>query len=307
MKSVIIIFSIVFFSISLTVNASGKPTHEQVEKLVAAAWKEPPRSIDVTYYRTLKDSTKTEQHFRKIYEESADRMFGTKEELSPDVLIQRERMIQMNIDVASARWKNGHKSKNRIRFDMDRLRIDSVSGNPATNFIGEDGEEGLWPEKKIGPNTPFENTYINVPDQDGDYLRYDISHADNKSITIRKVKGVLRHDINRLMSFTAIPSNLFIKIKLGIKKNGSYEPDYRVIDYRKTPADQKMADIASLKRQLKDENRGRRFRALIELKDLMKDKPAELKEIATSMLDDEEANIREASAWILQSLDADSQ
>ncbi|RKY06513.1 MAG: hypothetical protein DRP65_11695, partial [Planctomycetota bacterium] len=223
MKSVIIIFSIVFFSISLTVNASGKPTHEQVEKLVAAAWKEPPRSIDVTYYRTLKDSTKTEQHFRKIYEESADRMFGTKEELSPDVLIQRERMIQMNIDVASARWKNGHKSKNRIRFDMDRLRIDSVSGNPATNFIGEDGEEGLWPEKKIGPNTPFENTYINVPDQDGDYLRYDISHADNKSITIRKVKGVLRHDINRLMSFTAIPSNLFIKIKLGIKKNGSYE------------------------------------------------------------------------------------
>jgi len=32
------------------------------------------------------------------------------------------------------------------------------------------------------------------------------------------------------MSFTAIPSNLFIKIKLGIKKNGSYERDETKIE-----------------------------------------------------------------------------
>jgi hypothetical protein len=49
---------------------------------------------------------------------------------------------------------------------------------------------------------------------------------------------------------------------------------------------------------------GRGFQALIRLKDIMKDKPAELKEIATSMLDDEESNIREISAWILQSLES---
>ena len=136
----------------------------------------------------------------------------------------------MNVDIRLKAWEDGLKVKRRVCYDGEHFRIDSVYGSPATNYISEDGEEGLWPEKKIGPNTPFENTSINVPDQDGDYLRYDISHADNKSIIIKKVKGLLRHDINRLMSFTAMPTDLFIKMKLGIKKNGSYERDETKIE-----------------------------------------------------------------------------
>ena len=430
MKKIIFLIA---FSVILSTDASGVLTSEQVEKLVAAAWKEPPRSIDVTYYRTLKDSTKTEQHFRKIYEEGADQMHGPKEQLSPKELTRRERNVQMNVDIQLKAWEDGRKFKSRLRFDGGHFRMDRIYGNPATTYVDESGQKKFRPEKKLGPNTPFETTSIDITDQNGGCLRYSISHADNQSVTIRKVKGMSRHEINRLMSFTAIPTDLFIKIKLGIKKNGTYErdetkieklkigeldsinvdiqpdkdapetrdkikvefinpskqttmiftmicsrkdysivyncefrnlstgdlvferradnfdsqgfphnfieiqydnsgqvnfsdefriesvslnktipseafefssPDYRVTDYRKTPVEQKEADIAYLKRQLKDEKPGRRFQALIRLKDLVKDKPAELKEIATSMLDDEEANIREMSAWILKSLEA---
>lgn len=432
MKKVIIIVSLVF-SVSLTVDASGSLTSEQIEKLVAAAWKEPPRSIDVTYYGTKKDSTKTEQYFRKVYEESAERMDGPRGQLSPDEIKDKERMIQMNVDIELAAWKDGHKAKRRIYYDGERFRIDWVYGNPETNFIGKDGEEVIWPEKKLGPNTPFENTSINVPDQNGGYLNYSIFHEDKKSIIIRKVKNMSGHEINRLMSFTAMPTDLVIKMTLGIKKDGSYErdetkieklkigeldsinvdiqpdkykpetrdkielefinpskqttakftmvcsrkdysivyncesrnlstgklvferradifdsqgfphnyievqydnsgqvkfsdefqiesvslnkpipseafefssPDYRVTDYRKTPVEQKEANIAYLKRQLKDEKPGRRFRALIQLKDLIKDKPAEFKEIATSMLNDKQPEVRMAAESILKSLES---
>jgi len=433
MKKVFIIVSFVF-SVSLTFDASGAPTSGQVEKLVAAAWKELPRSIDVTYYRTLKDNTKTEQHFRKIYEEGADQMHGPKEQLSPNELARRERNIQMNVDIQLAAWQDGHKVKRRICYDGERFRIDWVFGNPATTYVDEGGQKKFRPEKKLGPNTPFETTSIDITDTDGGYLRYSISHADNKSVTIRKVKGISTFDNSRLMSFTRIPSSMFLQIKLGKKQNGSYEPDetkiaklklgalesinidiqpdkdapetrdkikvefinpsnqttmiftmicsrkdysivyncefrnlstgqlvlerradnfdsqgfphnfieiqydnsgqvkfseefriesvslntpipsevfdftppadYKVTDYRKTPDEQKSADIEYFKGWLKDENWTRRYRALTRLKELLKENPDQFKEIATSMLNDKQPQVRMTAESILKSLES---
>jgi hypothetical protein len=79
---------------------------------------------------------------------------------------------------------------------------------------------------------------------------------------------------------------------------------YKVTDYRKTPDEQKAADIEYFKSWLKDENWTRRYRALTRLKELMKDKPVEYKEIVTSMLNDKQPQVRMAAESVLQSLES---
>ena len=219
MKKIIVILSFVF-SVSLTVDASGEPTHEQVDRLVASAWKEAPRSIDVTYYGTIKDSTKTEQHFRKIYEEAADQRYGPKEQLSPNELTRRDRMIQMNLDIRLKAWEDGRKFKSRVRFDGERFRIDRVYGSPSTTYVNESGQKKFRPEKRLDLNTSFETTSIEIPDQNGGYLRYEFFHTDKKSVTIRKVKVMSTFDNSRLMSFTGVPCAMLLKMKLANKENG---------------------------------------------------------------------------------------
>ena len=61
MKRVIIILLTIFTVNSSMAETSGLPTYEQTKKLAAAAWKSPPRSIDVTYYLTAQDNRRTEE------------------------------------------------------------------------------------------------------------------------------------------------------------------------------------------------------------------------------------------------------
>ena len=432
MKKVFIILLLVF-SVSLMVDASGAPTSEQVEKLVAVAWKEPPRSIDVTYYGTTKDYTKTEQKFREIYEEVADQMYGPKQNLSPNQLKRRDRMVQMNVKGRLKEKTEGRKVKYRIRFDGDHCRVDKVHGSPARTLVNESGEKESLPGKKIGADTPFETTSIEMRDNDYGYSRCELSHT-KQIAKMRKIEDRQKFENSRLMSFVMIPHATLIKMKLGSNESGSYKPnetkieqlklgtldsididirpdedapgtrdkielqfytpskqaiiksmmicskqdysvvysyearnpasgdltlerrannfdaqgfphnfieikyddtgqiqfseefeiesvhlniqippedfefappkDYKVTDLRKTPDERQVAEVARLKGWLKDENWTRRYRALTRLKELMKDKPAEFKEIATSMLNDKQPQVRMAAESVLQSLES---
>jgi hypothetical protein len=49
MKRVIVILA-VLFTVNVIADTPVSPNYEQAGKLVAAAWKFPPRSIDITYY-----------------------------------------------------------------------------------------------------------------------------------------------------------------------------------------------------------------------------------------------------------------
>ena len=93
MKKVIVILLTVFTVNSSMAETSALPTYEQALKLATAAWKSPPRSIDVTYYITAKDNTRTEEKLRQIYKGAFDKEYGPDEQLNPDMLERKEREI----------------------------------------------------------------------------------------------------------------------------------------------------------------------------------------------------------------------
>jgi hypothetical protein len=84
--------------------------------------------------------------------------------------------------------------------------------------------------------------------------------------------------------------------------------DYHVVDYEMTPADQQAtmqaAETARLKEWLQDEDWTRRVRALAGLKKHLRENPAELNDIATSMQNDDHPQVRKTADWILQSLES---
>lgn len=163
------------------------PTYEQANKLAAAAWKSQPRGIDVTYYLTVKDNTKTEEQIRQIYKDVFDNEYGPDEELSPEERERKEKEIQVNVENRLIELRE-RRTKCRVRFDGDSYRIDNVYGSPdRTIKTIQEGivREVFQPEKKLDANTPFEITWIEIPDANNGFEFYHYSH-DHKTLRIEK-------------------------------------------------------------------------------------------------------------------------
>jgi len=227
MKKVIVILSIVI-SVKVIANTPSFPSYQQAEKLVAAAWKAPPQSIDITYYVTVRDTTKTEQDLREIYEKAHEQMYGPPEKLNSYMLENRERFVRMNVGrCLKEQQKIGRRHKLRIRFDENRQRVDQVYGPPARTALKSSGKEEFLPEKKLDANTPFDMSIVEVKDVNDISTRFEYVHS-NKTATRKKVKrrsSLKNGMINKLIE---MPNGLLLRMKMGTNMNGSLGGPYDV-------------------------------------------------------------------------------
>ncbi|MBN2181413.1 MAG: hypothetical protein JW715_05830 [Sedimentisphaerales bacterium] len=222
MKRVIIILLSIFaanFSIAAT---SALPAYEQAKKLAVAAWKSAPRSIDVTYYSTIKDNTKTEEKLRQFYTELFENEYGPDEKLSPEMLKRKEEDIQINVESELAEQKQGgRKVKYRVRCDGICYRIDRVDGSPSRTVGKGAALEQFMPGKKLDANTPFERSLIETPAPTNGFVRYTYFHGlkvaeiekMNQSPTI--VKNC------KISNILMMPNALILQMKLGTRRNSS--------------------------------------------------------------------------------------
>jgi len=206
------------------------PTYEQANKLATAALKTPPRSIDVTYYSTVKDNTKTEEDIRKVYKEVLDSEYGPDEKLSPEMLEQKEKEIKINVDNRLIELRE-RRSKCRVRFDGSRYRIDKVYGSPDRTI--KTIQEGIvrdvfQSEKKLDTNTPFETTWIEIPDANNGFEFYHYNH-DLKTVSIEKRKNTQAAiEYGKISYILKMPNAFILQIKLGTRKDNSAGEPYDI-------------------------------------------------------------------------------
>lgn len=413
--------------------APGNPDAEQIRKLVAAAWKPSPATLDITFYKTSKDLTKDQAYYQQLYEDAFSDMEGPRENLSPAKAKIRDQAVQLNVDIQLLEKEVGRKHKMRLRYTGDRQRTDFVSGIPArTVFKGTDRER-TDPGKPLNAGTPYSNTHIELIEKDKDGKRYEYSH-EPRTATVQTIKAGNPNLFNTMAAFALWPAGAAEQLKdklsrrnpqgerqpdesklellrsgrlpdLGLtvepdpdapqakvriqvalgktakpiaqvilicdkddfskvfvmewrspstgnlirsETRGDYDPQgyphtisvveydgkgnqtrqelyqidavqwngpipaeafrladakaYPVIDRDKSPADQKEQQIAGYKEQLKDPESIRRLQGLSALREFLKDRPDELRNIAASMQKDENPNVRKFAEQILRSI-----
>lgn len=230
MKRVIFILLTVFTVNSSMADTSVLPTYEQAVKLVAAAWKPPPRSIDVTYYITVKNNRRTEEKLRQIYEGAFDQMYGPDEELNSFMLERKKMGIQMNVDNRLAeQQQGGMKIKYRVRFDGNRYRLDKVYGSPDRTILKGTAQEEFLPGKKLDANTPFEMTYIDTLTLTNGFERYKYSHGD-KGASIGKIEHspTKSFENDAISKILIMPNASILQMKLGTRQNNLVTEPYDI-------------------------------------------------------------------------------
>jgi hypothetical protein len=230
MKRVIVILLTTVFIVNYSMaDTSALPTYEQAVKLVSAAWKSPPISIDVTYYSTVKDNTRTQEKLRQIYKGAFDEEYGPDEELSSEMLERKERDTQMNVDNALAeQQQGGTKAKFRVRTNGNSYRIDRVFGSQDRTILQDTAQEQFQPGKKLDANTPFEQTFIETPTATNSPELYIYYHV-NKVATIEKIESSRTAVEDRKISeILMIPNALILQMKLGTRLNNVEAEPYDI-------------------------------------------------------------------------------
>ena len=202
---------------------SGIPTEEQVQKLAAAAWKEPIKSIDVTFYKDYTTAPEPVEQIRKRAEEFADSEFKGRslDELKPYEIERRNKIIEANFKNWVESQKFPRKIKKRVRISGDNQRIDFVK---------------VGPDKELGPNTPFVHTFINTKDANtGEFVSYHYAGEMN-TVFVDTTKWAKE----TIAQFAGIPfaTALTLRFFLGIDQ-GSTPTSLNYI-----PDPNKMAELA---------------------------------------------------------------
>jgi len=228
-KMKVIIRIAVFMLVSLPLYAKSVPgsvpTEEQVTKLAAAAWKEPVHTIDVTLYKDVTKPPKSVEELRQMFEDAFNKGKGRpKENLSPAELEMRNRDIQLNVEREVNAQEVGRKIKERIRISGHRQRIDQVLGWPKMVLLQGTPYEEVRPEVVLGPNTPYEMTYVNLGDKrKGDYTSFAYYHA-NKTARITNNRNSMwaQSDIIGMLA----PPGIFITFQrqIGVNKGTTSQP-----------------------------------------------------------------------------------
>ena len=227
-RHIIAVILSVCFSSNLLAESYRLPTQQQVQKLVAAVWKSPPRSIDVTYYSTVKDNTRTEEKLRQIYKEAFDEEYGPDEELSAEMLERKNRGIQSNVESQLAAQHHGIKGKYRVRSDGIHWRIDQVYRRPERSTRKGTASEEFLPAKKLDANTPFETTVIETPSPTIGFELCTYSHSGKTAmVEKRKVSSTIVSN-NKINNILMMPNAVILKMKLGTRNNESATEPYDI-------------------------------------------------------------------------------
>jgi len=201
----------------------GIPTEGQVQKLAAAAWKEPIKSIDITFYQDYTKVPEPVEQIRKRAEEFADRELEGRslEELTPYEIERRNIIIEENYKNWIENQKFPRKIKNRVRISGDNQRIDMVI---------------VRLNEPLGLDTPFVNTYVNTKDVNtGNFVSYHYASEMNTVFVDTSMWAE-----QTIAQFAGVPfaTALTLQLFLGIDQ-GSTPKSLNYI-----PSPNKMAELA---------------------------------------------------------------
>jgi hypothetical protein len=183
------------------------PTKEQLDKLVVAAWKERPHSIDVTLQVEVTWPPKSVEQIRQEIEDFFEKEIAALGENPHPVLLERTKAsIEKNIQRRIKQQEFPRLIRKRIRISGDKQRVDQV--------IAEGGEQ-------LDCEIPFEGTYVNVGDRNSeDFFSFHYEHKI-KSATIEAKSGWVRRDPAR---FACLPLGGVLKAVLGVNQGTKTEP-----------------------------------------------------------------------------------
>jgi hypothetical protein len=217
-RSDILVLLLVVLACSFTYAASENiavPTEEQAQKLAAAAWKEPIKSIDVTFYKDYTTVPMPVEEIHKKIEQFFDEELGGRSlnELNPYEIESRNKNIEANVKNWVENQKFPRKIKKRVRISGDNRRSDFVT---------------VGPNEPLGPDTPFVHTFVTTKDANtGEFVRY---HYANEINTI--FVDITKRPEDPITKFAGMPfeTALFFRILLGIDqgsnpKSINYIPD----------------------------------------------------------------------------------
>jgi len=217
-RSNILISLLVVLACSFTYAGSENiaiPTEGQVHKLAAAAWKEPIKSIDVTFYKDYTGVPESIDQIRKRVEESADKEFKGRslDELKPYEIEMRNKMIEANFKNWVEGQKFPRKARSRVRISDDEQRIDMVK---------------VGPNEPLGPDMPFVDTFINTKNANtGNWVSYHYA-GDINAVFVDTTTWTKEN----IAQFAGVPiiTARFLQFFLGINQSGTpkslnYIPD----------------------------------------------------------------------------------
>lgn len=144
--------------------SSSIPNGDQVAKLVAACWKAPPSSIDVTLCKEVTSPPMSLDTIRtsvnKLFDASEDGARYRKD--NPEDVKARNAEIEQEVQRIVTEQQSPRILEQRIRIEGDRYRVDQVIVKPGM---------------ELAPDTPFEQTYVNSGNRrKGDGTHFDYDH-----------------------------------------------------------------------------------------------------------------------------------
>lgn len=216
---------LVFLACSFTYAASENiaiPTEEQVQKLAAAAWKEPIKRMDVTFYEDYTKVPEPVEKIRKRAEEFADKVVlkgRSLDELKPYEIENRNIIIEGNFKDWVENQKFPRKIKKRVRISDDNQRVDLVK---------------VGPNEPLGLDTSFVHTFVNTRDANtGDFVSYH--YASEMNTVFVDISKWVEEPI---VKFADVPIARGVQISLGIDQGGT------LISPNCIPDSNKMAELA---------------------------------------------------------------
>jgi len=191
------------------------PTEEKVQKLVTATWKEPIKSIDITFYKDYTKVPKSVEQLRKEAEEIADEEYKGRsiDELTPYEIERRDNFIEINLKNWVEKQNFPRKAKCQLWISGDNYRIDTVE---------------VGPNEPLGPNTPFVHTFVYTKDATtGEFVSYH--YAGEMNTVFVNMGKWAREDIAQFAGIpfaTALTLQLFLGTDQGsTPKSPNYIPD----------------------------------------------------------------------------------
>ncbi len=214
-------------------SAFGKLSREQTTKLLSAAWKTPPESMDIVYFVSQQDYTIDEQELRQRYKKIVEEMYGPLQSQTSNEKERRDQTVELNVQRILREQQVGRKVRFHVRYDdKGQQRLDKVEATPSRILLKGSDKEKFVAGKPLDPNTPYEYSIIDTIDNSGGFRRFELYHLNktvqkreyNSSTSFSKFEGA------RFMMMPGGPSTI-LKIKTGDRhKEGGWDPNDIKID-----------------------------------------------------------------------------
>jgi len=215
-----LVFVFLMFGSAQMASAKGTaPARDQVAKLVAAVWKEPPASLEAMMYTETIRPPEPEGKIRKEMEDfffkqyDVNQMYQKYGPNSPALKVMLDRMnsaIDMNVERIMKEQQNPTRTKDWVR----------ISGNRERHDVAHTRTPGV----SLGPETPFENTYVTVGKSHREPGFMSFSYEGKlKLATVTDKSGWAS---NNPVQFANIPLNTctVLKVLLGRKEGTQAKP-----------------------------------------------------------------------------------